>query len=808
MQESKQVFSNIYDNFGFGSTESRSGPGSTLAETEKLRIQIINLIKTYDIKSITDFPCGDLNWIQHIFEYIDNYSGCDIVEECISTNKKRFTTLDFYCLDLCKDIIPASDLLIVRDVLGHQPIDVGMQMVNNIISSDCKYLLSTTWANFMHNTWSPCRVGDVDRENEGVDFGRFYPVNLMGTPFNLPAPDQYLEEDVKVDGFEMGNRKALCLWEIDKIRESWNNFSEQKLVTQPVVQKLPKHTIHNMTIVSGLWDIGREGREWSRYEEHFDLFLKIPCNMVLFVPKSLESYVLERRSRDNTLIKLYELEDIKHNMFSPFWDRVQDIRTSEAWQNITGENGWLKNSPQCKNEYYNPIVMSKMPFLHDAKVWNPFDTDYFIWLDAGITQTVNANALYNENILSKITDYLDPFLFLSYPYEAANEIHGFDFNAMNSFAGEKVDYVCRGGLFGGHKDAISDVNSEYYGLLDRTIGEGYMGTEESVFSIMAKSHPEKYRRFALEEYGMIGTFINALEQGNVSLEKIPEKKTTDQAADIKYDINKLKTNLYMLTFNFPEQPLHTIKTMEKASEWLKKPDLILLDNSTDEQSKIKNQQTCKDYGFEYIDLGSNTGIGGGRQAAAEHFDKSNADYMLFFEDDMTVNPPEFEGQFCRNGFRKYIPGLYDILHKIMIKEKFDYLKLSFTEVYFDNDKQCSWYNVPQDIRTKLWPHYDQLPIHGLDSNCPRTKFNNIGNVEGVSYIDGEVYYANWPMIVSKEGNKKMFIDTKWAHPYEQTWMSHIHQKNVEGDIKSGVLLASPIWHDRIMHYKPEERREN
>ena len=54
----------------------------------------------------------------------------------------------------------------------------------------------------------------------------------------------------------------------------------------------------------------------------------------------------------------------------------------------------------------------------------------------------------------------------------------------------------------------------------------------------------------------------------------------------------------------------------------------------------------------------------------------------------------------------------------------------------------------------------------------------------------------------------MFIDTRWDHPYEQTWMSHMHQKNVEGDIKSGILLASPIWHDRIMHYKPEERREN
>ena len=47
----------------------------------------------------------------------------------------------------------------------------------------------------------------------------------------------------------------------------------------------------------------------------------------------------------------------------------------------------------------------------------------------------------------------------------------------------------------------------------------------------------------------------------------------------------------------------------------------------------------------------------GRRAAAEHFDKSDADYMFFFEDDMTVNPPDLKGQVCRNGFRKYIQPL-------------------------------------------------------------------------------------------------------------------------------------------------------
>jgi hypothetical protein len=144
----------------------------------------------------------------------------------------------------------------------------------------------------------------------------------------------------------------------------------------------------------------------------------------------------------------------------------------------------------------------------------------------------------------------------------------------------------------------------------------------------------------------------------------------------------------------------------------------------------------------------------------------------------------------------------------MIKENFDYLKLSYTEVYMDNNIQVSWYNVPQGVRTEVWPHYDRLPVNGLDNNAPRTQFNNINVLDEVSYISGEIYYANWPMIVSKAGNKKMFIDLKWAHPYEQTWMSHMFQETRKGNLHPAVLLASPVNHNRIIWYKPEERREN
>ena len=530
--------------------------------------------------------------------------------------------------------------------------------------------------------------------------------------------------------------------------------------------------------------------------------------MILFLPKNLEEIVWKHRSKSNTYIKILELEDIKNLYYAPHWDKTQEIRNNPEWLNITGEGGWLKTSPQATLEYYNPIVQSKMFLLHDASIFNNFNTEYFYWVDAGLTNTVPFSHLGENKCLDNIIKHTDPFLFLSYPYKTLDEIHGFKYDAMKQFAGGKVEYVCRGGLFGGHKETIHEANGTYYSLLSESLGANYMGTEESIFAIMAVKEPHIYKRFMLDDNGLVVKFTEALIKDNVKLETIPKELQNIPTVVPQHKLDKIKTNLYILTFNFPEQLIHTINSMKKVPEWLEKPHLVLLDNSTNETAKVKNQEISKKYNFEYVSLEGNKGICGGRQAAAEHFDKTGADYYFFFEDDMTSNPLEEKGNFCRNGLRKYIPNLYQTLHKIMLKENFDYLKMSFTEVYWDNNIQTSWYNVPQDIRTKFWPEYDKLPISGIDPNAPKTKFNVINNLDGVAYIDGEVTYTNWPMIMSKKGNKKVFIDTKWAHPYEQTWMSYVFQEQKKGNIKAAVLLASPIWHDRIKYYNPEERREN
>ena len=604
--------------------------------------------------------------------------------------------------------------------------------------------------------------------------------------------------------------EELLIEYLDEFEELTKGYSVVNKGNHIVIQKTKVETVETieidnkeLTVVTGLWDISRAGRSFEHYIENFNKFLEMPVNMFIYVPKDLEHLVWAKRSRSNTHVRVFELEDIKNNFYQQFWDKTQEIRINPEW---LSQAGWLAGSPQASNEWYNPIVQSKMFMLHDAKILNIFDTDYFIWLDAGITNTVYEKYFTENKCLDKLIPHLNTFLFLSYPYQADSEIHGFDFKAINKYAREEVKYVCRGGLFGGHKDFLSQANGTYYHLLQDTLASGLMGTEESLFSIMAHLEPHIYRRYALEGNGLIVKFIQDLMEDNVRLENNGGRAHVLPKG--VYNANTSKTSLYMLTFNFPEQIEHTVATWEANSpDWMSKPRKILLDNSTDETARTKNQELAKKYNFEYIPMEGNVGINGGRLFAAKHFQESDSDYYFFFEDDMGLYPKSEQG-FCRNGFKNYIPDLYKKVHEIMAREDFDFLKLSFTEVYMDNNIQVSWYNVPQSFRSFMWPDYDQLPISGLDPYAPRTKFDKIDVHSELSYISGEIYYANWPMIVSKKGNQKMFLDTQWEHPFEQTWMSYMFQETVKGNIKPAVLLASPVLHDRIVFYKPEERREN
>jgi hypothetical protein len=555
----------------------------------------------------------------------------------------------------------------------------------------------------------------------------------------------------------------------------------------------------NITLVTGIWDIGRgeltEGwsRPYQHYLDKFEQLLKCDENMIIFGDEELQKFVFERRSHDNTQFILRPMSWFRE---SEFFNKVQKIRTDEKWQNLSG---WLKESTQGRLENYNPLVMSKVFLLHDAKIMDRFNSEYMFWIDGGLTNTVHQGYFTHDKVLNNLSKYISKFSFICFPYDAENEIHGFEYNALNSIAGTKVNKVARGGFFGGPKHTISDINGIYYGLLKSTLDEGYMGTEESIFSIMCYKHSDMINYFEIESNGLVGKFFEDLKNGELKPKSENINKETNTL-----DVNKV--GLYVITFNSPKQLSTLIESMNAYDkDYLLKTKKFLLDNSSDETTFDDYAKLCEENGFEHIKK-DNLGICGGRQWIAEHFEnETDLDFYLFFEDDMFFYPKE--GDVCRNGFNRYVSNLYSKTLQIVKKENFDFLKLNYSEFFGDNGTQWAWYNVPQDVRQKYWPGKDRLPVQGLDPNAPRAAYDSVNSFQGVPYVTGDVYYCNWPQIVTRTGNQKMFLDTTWGHPFEQTWMSHMYQLVKKGELYPGLLLMTPTEHDRFEHYERSLRKE-
>ena len=567
-----------------------------------------------------------------------------------------------------------------------------------------------------------------------------------------------------------------------------------------------------VTIVTGLWDIGRDKltNDWSRsfdyYLEKFNDLLKIDNNLIIFGDEQLQKYVMSRRDSSNTQFILRSSDWFINN---DYFSLIQKIRQKPEWYE---QVGWLKDSTQSKLELYNPLVMSKMFLLNDARIMDRFNSDYMFWLDAGISNTVHPGYFTHDKVLDKLPNYINDFTFLAFPYEAENEIHGFNYDMLNRYSGNKVKLVGRGGFFGGKKENIENVNSIYYSLLIETLSKGFMGTEESLFSILIYRHSNLCSYYEIEYSGLINYFFENLKNDTIKLKKIENidipliESNVTNVTNVDFNLTSSdNVGVYVIGFNSPNQFETLINSMlEYDKNFIEKPRKILLDNSTDLSTTPKYSELCSKYGFEHVKK-ENLGICGGRQWIAEHFDKSDLEYMFFFEDDMFFYPKK--GEVCRNGFNRMVDNLYYKSINIAKTETFDYLKLNFSEFFGDNSTQWSWYNVPQIVRDEFWPEYPKLPEQGTDPNAPKVRYEHVKIYDGIPYVTGEIYYCNWPQLVSKSGSRKMFLNTTWAHPYEQTWMSFMYQEVKKQNLKFGLLLLTPTEHDRFDHYSRELRKE-
>ena len=197
----ESTFSNIYLSNYWGSHESVSGEGSTISQTYRIRETLPIILEKYRINTLLDIPCGDFNWLSQIDLNSFQYIGGDIVYEIIKKNLKIFSgnKRTFKIIDITKDTLPSSDLLLCRDCLVHFSYRNIFKTFQNIKKSEIQYLLTT---NFHARNF-----------NRNILTGGWRPINLTKSPFNFPKPLEIIIEKNN-DYYD----KSLALWKINDLK--------------------------------------------------------------------------------------------------------------------------------------------------------------------------------------------------------------------------------------------------------------------------------------------------------------------------------------------------------------------------------------------------------------------------------------------------------------------------------------------------------------------------------------------------------------------------------------------------------------
>ena len=153
--------------------------------------------------------------------------------------------------------------------------------------------------------------------------------------------------------------------------------------------------------------------------------------------------------------------------------------------------------------------MSKVFFIYDAYKRNTFNSDKYIWVDAGITQHISIDYV-NDMSLNGMAKFIDKILFPSIGYGDAEEVHGFNYSGYKKYTDIIPSWLCRATIFGCHKDYVEKFEKDYSYYLNDTLDRGYLGTEESIFSLLSCVNPGTYNRYHTQKAKMPDGFLKKM----------------------------------------------------------------------------------------------------------------------------------------------------------------------------------------------------------------------------------------------------------------------------------------------------------
>ncbi|GEQ86067.1 hypothetical protein ULMS_15750 [Patiriisocius marinistellae] len=173
--------------WGGNSTKFYSGEGSHVTEVVKPYLDcVISFLSSFEKPLIVcDLGCGDFNIGKELVTFTNKYIAVDIVPALINYNRELFINkkLEFHCLDISKDDLPAADCVILRQVLQHLSNAEILSIVNKL--TNYKYVILTE--HIPNGEFIP----NIDIiSGQGTRLKKGSGVNLIEPPFSIKVKEE------------------------------------------------------------------------------------------------------------------------------------------------------------------------------------------------------------------------------------------------------------------------------------------------------------------------------------------------------------------------------------------------------------------------------------------------------------------------------------------------------------------------------------------------------------------------------------------------------------------------------------------
>ena len=247
--------------------------------------------------------------------------------------------------------------------------------------------------------------------------------------------------------------------------------------------------IKKPVIVMALYDIGRDN--WDNYGLSYNTYLfwmrntlSLDANIVVYTEDKFSDIITNIRSEfdinlEKTKIVKINLEEL--TCYKLYNDKLNSLMSSEDFKNKV-----FHQVPEMTKPLYNIIMFNKVYFLKDAKDNNYFESDFFIWADAGGLR--NDISFYKNNVWPSIDkiNQLDNNKITFFSHSDNFVIPNQEFHAMS-----QIRYI-QGTSFFVPRNMIDNLVLEFNETIVDCIQSGYIGSDEKIFDLTYCKNKDKY----------------------------------------------------------------------------------------------------------------------------------------------------------------------------------------------------------------------------------------------------------------------------------------------------------------------------